>query len=102
MEESPSASRRSTTRTVRECESRSPCASFWIGRPLAHSCSATSAAAGTPESPAASVVAARSLGHAAPRAPVVERRLRLTHVLRALAREGSAVVVEPPDALSRP
>ncbi|WP_324652619.1 DUF2642 domain-containing protein [Georgenia sp. H159] len=43
--------------------------------------------------PAASVVAARSLGHAAPRAPVVERRLRLTHVLRALAREGSAVVV---------
>lgn len=43
--------------------------------------------------PTAAVAAARSLGHAAPQAPVVERRLRLTHVLRALAREGSAVVV---------
>ncbi len=43
--------------------------------------------------PASAVAAARSLGHAAPQAPVVERRLRLTHVLRALAREEAAVVV---------
>ncbi|WP_413450974.1 DUF2642 domain-containing protein [Georgenia phoenicis] len=43
--------------------------------------------------PTAAVAAARSLGAAAPEAPVVERRLRLTHVLRALAREQSAVVV---------
>lgn len=43
--------------------------------------------------PSAAVVAARLLGGAAPQAPVVERRLRLTHVLRALAREGGALVV---------
>lgn len=43
--------------------------------------------------PASAVVTARSLGHAAPQAPVVERRLRLTHVLRALAREEAVVVV---------
>lgn len=43
--------------------------------------------------PAAAVAAVRSLGPAAPEAPVVERRLRLTHVLRALAREEADVVV---------
>jgi len=43
--------------------------------------------------PASAVAAVRSLGHAAPEAPVVERRLRLTHVLRALAREETPVVV---------
>ena len=43
--------------------------------------------------PAGAVVAARSLGGAAPQAPVVERRLRLAHALRALAREEAAVVV---------
>lgn len=43
--------------------------------------------------PTQAVAAAWPLGTAAPEAPVVERRLRLTHVLRALAREGSAVVV---------
>lgn len=43
--------------------------------------------------PATAVAAARPLGGAAPEAPVVERRLRLTHVLRALSREEAAVVV---------
>lgn len=43
--------------------------------------------------PVSAVAAARNLGHAAPESPVVERRLRLTHVLRALAREEAAVVV---------
>jgi hypothetical protein len=43
--------------------------------------------------PTAAVAAVRSLGAAAPEAPVVERRLRLTHVLRAVAREQSEVVV---------
>ena len=43
--------------------------------------------------PTSAVAAARSLGAAAPEAPVVERRLRLTHVLRAVAREQSEVVV---------
>lgn len=43
--------------------------------------------------PAEAVAVARALGAVAPEAPVVERRLRLTHVLRALAREGSEVVV---------
>src|SRR5690625_2658827 len=37
--------------------------------------------------PAEAVAVARALGAVAPEAPVVERRLRLTHVLRALARE---------------
>ena len=45
------------TRTVRECDSRSPWASACSGLPEAHSCSATSAAAGTPDSPAAAAVA---------------------------------------------
>lgn len=43
--------------------------------------------------PVEAVAAAWPLGEVAPQAPGVERRLRLTHVLRALAREGTAVVV---------
>lgn len=43
--------------------------------------------------PMSAVVGARALAYAAPEAPVVERRLRLTHVLRALAREEAVVVV---------
>ena len=42
--------------------------------------------------PAEAVAVARALGAVAPEAPVVERRLRLTHVLRALAREEADVV----------
>ena len=54
---SPSASRRSMTRTVRECESRRPWASAWIGRSPAHSCSADERRRAAPRSPAASAVA---------------------------------------------
>ncbi|MEE6282716.1 hypothetical protein [Georgenia sp. MJ170] len=43
--------------------------------------------------PLHSVVAAWPLGEVAPAASVAERRLRLTHVLRAVAREGTAVLV---------
>lgn len=43
--------------------------------------------------PLHAVVAAWPLGEVAPQAPVTERRLRLTHVLRAIAREARAVLV---------
>lgn len=43
--------------------------------------------------PLHAVVAAWPLGEVAPEASVTERRLRLTHVLRAIAREGTAVLV---------
>ena len=43
--------------------------------------------------PIHAVVAAAPLGEVAPEAPVTERRLRLNHVLRAIARQGTAVLV---------
>lgn len=47
--------------------------------------------------PLHAVVAAWPLGEVAPEASVTERRLRLTHVLRAIAREGAAVLVRTAD-----
>lgn len=43
--------------------------------------------------PVGAIAVARGLGHVAPEASVVERRLRLGHVLRALSREEVVVLV---------